>query len=68
MVNEFANELIFMVETDKGEKQEMRIPLSAGSLAGAAVLDNKIINLKDCYHDERFNRDVDLLTGLPPMC
>ena len=63
MIDEVNKQLIFVVDTDKGEKNEMRIPLNQSSIAGAAVLTNTIINLKDCYKDERFNRDVDLHTG-----
>jgi len=63
MVDEGSNELVFMADTQSGEKHETRIPLSKDSIAGSAVLHNETINLNDCYTDERFDSNVDILTG-----
>ena len=42
--------------------KEIRIPLSAG-IAGSVCRTGTIVNIKDAYSDERFNRDVDKKTG-----
>jgi len=63
LVDEVSNQLIFMIDTPSGGKKETRIPLVPASIAGAAVLTNKAINITDCYSDERFDCTFDTRTG-----
>jgi len=58
-----GDQLYFMVDIPTGEKIEIRIPLTRKSLAGAAILDNEIINIPDCYADDRFDPAMDKKTG-----
>ncbi|MBN2498804.1 MAG: GAF domain-containing sensor histidine kinase [Deltaproteobacteria bacterium] len=44
------------------EIQEIRMPLDRG-IAGWVARSGKPINIKDAYRDERFNPDVDRVTG-----
>jgi len=62
VVDEKTHELYFMVDTDDGKK-EVRMPLTRTSLAGAAILNNELINIPDCYEDARFNPAMDKKTG-----
>jgi putative methionine-R-sulfoxide reductase with GAF domain len=45
-----------------GEKDEIRISAAKG-VAGYCARHGEIINIYDAYADDRFNRDVDKLTG-----
>ena len=38
--------------------------LTNSSMAGAAILNDELINIPDCYQDERFNPSIDKKTGL----
>jgi len=63
---------IFLVDEDRGEiwskvaqgenLTEIRMSMGKG-LAGWVILNGKNINLKDAYKDERFNQEVDRMTG-----
>ena len=57
-----TKELMFVIDTPGGKK-EIRMPLSKKSMAGAAILDNELINIPDCYKDERFDPAMDQKTG-----
>ncbi len=45
----------------------VRVPASAG-LAGACARTRRIINVPDCYADERFNREVDRQSNYRTRC
>ena len=45
----------------------VRIP-AGGGIAGACVRERRIINVPDCYADERFNPDVDRRSGYRTRC
>jgi phosphoserine phosphatase RsbU/P len=45
----------------------VRVPASTG-LAGACARTRQIINVPDCYADERFNRDVDKQSNYRTRC
>ncbi len=45
----------------------VRVPANAG-LAGACAQTRRIINVPDCYADERFNRDVDRQSNYRTRC
>ena len=51
-----------MIDTPEG-KAEIRMPLTGKSMAGAAILDNELINIPDCYEDDRFDPAIDRQTG-----
>lgn len=42
--------------------KEIRFPLGTG-IAGQVAMTGEILNIKDAYADDRFNRTVDQLTG-----
>jgi phosphoserine phosphatase len=44
-----------------------RIPAGKG-LAGSCARQRRLINVPDCYADQRFDPGVDLLTGYPMRC
>ena len=44
------------------ESPEIRIPFGTG-IAGWAIQHDKVLNIKDAYKDDRFNKDVDMKTG-----
>ena len=48
--------------TEKMKSDEIRFPLGTG-IAGQCALTGEIFNIVDAYSDERFNRNVDQLTG-----
>eukprot|EP01063_Lacrimia_lanifica_P000974 TRINITY_DN1046_c0_g5_i3.p1 TRINITY_DN1046_c0_g5~~TRINITY_DN1046_c0_g5_i3.p1 ORF type:complete len:1125 (+),score=377.25 TRINITY_DN1046_c0_g5_i3:61-3435(+) len=53
------------VEHQDGEtrvRAKIRIPIATG-VAGAAATSGQIVNIKDAYSDERFNKKVDIQTG-----
>jgi len=58
-----GEELYFMVDTPSGGKEEIRIPLSSNSMAGTAIISGNIINIPDCYQDDRFDPAIDRKTG-----
>ena len=39
------------------------MPLTPKSMAGAAILNNELINIPDCYNDDRFDPSMDQKTG-----
>jgi len=41
---------------------DIRIPLNKG-IAGCCATTGKIVNIPDCYKDDRFNPDIDKQTG-----
>jgi len=45
----------------------VRVPAGAG-LIGACARDRRILNVPDCYADERFNPDVDRASGYRTRC
>lgn len=47
---------------DKLKSEEIRFPLGTG-IAGQCALTGDIFNISDAYSDERFNRNVDQITG-----
>lgn len=62
-----SNELLSVVahrdETSGSDESLLiRMPASRG-LAGAALIDDHIINVEDAYEDERFNQEIDQRTG-----
>ena len=57
-----TQDLYFIIDTPDGKKQ-IRMPLTGSSMAGAAIINNELINIPDCYKDERFNRTMDKKTG-----
>jgi sigma-B regulation protein RsbU (phosphoserine phosphatase) len=59
-----AHELVLEIATGM---LPLRVPLSAG-LAGACARDRRIINVPDCYADERFNPEVDRRSGFRTRC
>jgi len=58
----YEHELYFVIDTPVGKK-EIRMPLTGKSMAGAAILDNELINIPDCYQDDRFDPTMDKKTG-----
>ncbi|KAL7039777.1 hypothetical protein ACKWTF_000110 [Chironomus riparius] len=48
--------------TQKLKSEEIRFPIGTG-IAGQCALTGEIFNIIDAYSDERFNRNVDQLTG-----
>lgn len=47
---------------DKLKSEEIRFPLGTG-IAGKCALSGEIFNIVDAYGDDRFNRNVDQITG-----
>ncbi|KAF7284637.1 hypothetical protein GWI33_021826 [Rhynchophorus ferrugineus] len=45
-----------------GAPKEIRFPVGTG-IAGQVAMTGEVLNIKDAYADERFNRTVDQLTG-----
>ena len=62
VIDDVTHELYFMINTPGG-KLEIRMPLTAKSMAGAAILNNELINIPDCYQDDRFDPTMDKRTG-----
>jgi len=54
--------LYFVIDTPDGKK-EITMPLTPSSMAGAAICNNELINIPDCYSDERFDPSMDRKTG-----
>ena len=59
-----ADELILEIATGM---PPLRVPLSVG-IAGACARDRRIINVPDCYADQRFNPEVDRRSGFRTRC
>ena len=59
-----ADELVLEIATGIAP---VRVPASAG-LAGACARTRRIINVPDCYADERFNREVDRQSNYRTRC
>jgi phosphoserine phosphatase RsbU/P len=59
-----ADQLVLEIATGI---EPVRIPAGAG-IAGACVRGRRIINVPDCYADERFNPEVDRKSGYRTRC
>ncbi len=59
-----ADELVVRVGTDL---EPIRIPADKG-IVGESAQTRKLINVPDCYADERFNRAIDKQTGYRSRC
>ncbi|NNF60484.1 MAG: SpoIIE family protein phosphatase, partial [Gammaproteobacteria bacterium] len=58
------NELVSRVATGK---QDIRVSIETG-IVGECARERKIINVPDCYADERFNQEIDRKTGYRSRC
>ncbi len=61
LYDEAAHELFTTVALGMGNRQ-IRIPVDSG-IAGHCFTTGETINLRNAYRDDRFNREVDSLTG-----
>jgi len=64
LYDEETNELVVRVATELGH---IRIPADMG-IVGESAQSRKIINVPDCYADERFNKAIDKQTGYRSRC
>jgi phosphoserine phosphatase len=64
LYDESADELVVRVGTDL---EHIRIPANKG-IVGESAQTRKLINVPDCYADERFNRAIDKQTGYRSRC
>jgi sigma-B regulation protein RsbU (phosphoserine phosphatase) len=64
LYDENSNELVVRVATMLGG---IRIPADKG-IVGESAMSRKLINVPDCYADERFNRAIDKETGYRSRC
>ena len=64
LYDENSNELVVRVATKLGG---IRIPADKG-IVGESAMSRKLINVPDCYADERFNRAIDKETGYRSRC
>ena len=64
LYDENSNELVVRVATKLGG---IRIPADKG-IVGESATTRKLINVPDCYADERFNRAIDKETGYRSRC
>ena len=64
LYDESSNELVVRVATKLGS---IRIPADKG-IVGESAMSRKLINVADCYADERFNRAIDKETGYRSRC
>jgi len=64
LYDDAAKELVVRVGTDL---QQIRIPADKG-IVGESAQSRKLINVPDCYADERFNRAIDKQTGYKSRC
>jgi phosphoserine phosphatase len=64
LYDESANELVVRVATELGQ---LRIPADKG-IVGECAQTRRLINVPDCYADERFNRAIDKQTGYRSRC
>lgn len=72
VVSDDGNSIVSKVKTGLGEFKEIKLPISASSIAGYAGFNKTLINIKDVYDDAelaaispqiRFLKDVDKKTG-----
>ncbi len=64
LYDEGPNELVIRVGTGV---DHIRIPAHKG-IVGESAQTRKLINVPDCYADDRFNRDIDKQTGYRSRC
>ena len=64
LYDEETNELVVRVATELGN---IRIPADKG-IVGESAQSRKLINVPDCYADDRFNRAIDKQTGYKSRC
>ena len=64
LYDEAMDELVVRVATELGH---IRIPANKG-IVGESAQTRKLINVTDCYADERFNRAIDKQTGYRSRC
>ena len=64
LYDDSSNELVVRVATNLGS---IRIPADKG-IVGESAMSRKLINVPDCYADERFNRAIDMETGYRSRC
>jgi len=64
LYDELTDELVVRVATELGT---IRIPANKG-IVGESAQTRKLINVPDCYADDRFNRDIDKQTGYRSRC
>ena len=64
LYDENSDELVVRVATDLGT---IRIPANKG-IVGESAMSRKLINVPDCYADDRFNRAIDKQTGYRSRC
>ena len=64
LYDEVADELVVRVATELGH---IRIPADKG-IVGESAQTRKLINVPDCYTDDRFNRAIDKETGYRSRC
>jgi phosphoserine phosphatase len=64
LFDEASDELFIKVATGLAP---IRIPADKG-IVGECAQTRKLINVPDCYADERFNRDIDKQTGYRTRC
>lgn len=59
-----AHELVLQVSTDL---KQVRVPADAG-IVGSCARHRQVINVRDCYADPRFNREMDLKSNYRTRC
>ena len=64
LYDENSDELVVRVGTELGT---IRIPANKG-IVGESAMSRKLINVPDCYADDRFNRAIDKETGYRSRC
>jgi phosphoserine phosphatase len=64
LYDENSGELVVRVATEVGS---FRVPADKG-IVGESAMTRKLINVPDCYADERFNRAIDKETGYRSRC
>jgi len=64
LYDELTDELVVRVATELGT---IRIPADKG-IVGESAQTHKLINVPDCYADDRFNRGIDKQTGYRSRC
>ena len=64
LYDEAADELVVRVGTDL---KHIRIPADKG-IVGESAQSRQLINVPDCYADDRFNRAIDKQTGYRSRC
>ena len=64
LYDEAADELVVRVGTDL---DQIRIPADKG-IVGESAQSRQLINVPDCYADDRFNRAIDKQTGYTSRC